>query len=155
MARQSSSLRCAVETPWASGDVQRDQGIGHDGPPWVGAYLIQMAWRRLRHQPDSPLSKWLERRTVGAKGRIGKVMIISLARRLLIALWRFFGSVTTEARAGAETIRPANEQLKHSPRCIEPARPKRWNGVLPTTTLWQTLGLNPLACSPILVPPPA
>ena len=128
--------------------MQCDQGIGRDGPPWIRAHLIQMAWRRMRHRPDSPLSKWFERRTAGAKGRIRKVMIIALARKLLIALWRFFGSVTTEARAGAGTIRPVNEQLKHSPRYIELARAKRWNAVLPTTILWQTLGLNPLACSP-------
>ena len=61
---------------------------------------------------------------------------------------RVFESVTTEARAGAEAIRPVNEQLEHSPRYIELARAKRWNGVLPTTILSQTLGLNPLACSP-------
>ena len=119
---QSSSLRCAVETPWASGDMQRDQGVGRDGPPWIRAHLIQMAWRRMRHRPDSPLSKWFERRTAGAKGRIRKVMIIALARKLLIALWRFFGSVTTEARAGAGDD-PAGQRTAQALAALHRARP--------------------------------
>ena len=76
-------------TPWASGGVQYDQGIGRDGPAWIRAQLIQMAWRWLRYQPDSPLCEWFYERTAGAKGRIRRVMIVALARKLLIALWRF------------------------------------------------------------------
>ena len=49
-------------TPWASGDTQRDQGIGRDGPDWIRALLIQIAWRWLRHQPDSALSPSLTTR---------------------------------------------------------------------------------------------
>ena len=87
-------------TPWASGDVRRDQGIGRDGPGWVRAQLIQMAWRWLRFQPDSALSRWFERRTAGAHGRMRRVMIVALARKLLIALWRFqhSGLIPTGAR---------------------------------------------------------
>jgi len=87
-------------TPWASGDVQRDQGIGRDGPGWIRAQLIQMAWRWLRFQPDSALSQWFERRTAGAHGRMRRVMIVALARKLLIALWRFqhSGLIPTGAR---------------------------------------------------------
>ena len=87
--RELASWVGMTPTPWASGDTQRDQGIGRDGPGWVRAALIQMAWRWLRHQPDSALSKWFEERTVGARGRIRRVMIVALARKLLIALWRF------------------------------------------------------------------
>ena len=76
-------------TPWASGDTQRDQGISRDGPAWIRAQLIQMAWRWLRYQPDSALSKWFNERTAGSRGRIRRVMIVALARKLLIALWRF------------------------------------------------------------------
>ena len=76
-------------TRWASGVMERDQGIGRDGPAWIRAQLIQMAWRWLRHQPDSALCKWFEERTVGARERIRRVMIVALARKLLIALWRF------------------------------------------------------------------
>ena len=89
-------------TPWSSGDTQRDQGIGRDGPAWIRAQLIQMAWRWLRHQPDSALSKWFEERTAGARGRIRRVMIVALARKLLIALWRLSetGLVPTGAKLG-------------------------------------------------------
>ncbi len=87
-------------TPHASGDTERDQGIGGDGPGWIRANLIQMAWRWVRYQPDSALSKWFEKRTAGAKGRMRRVMIVALARKLLIALWRFCetGLVPTEAK---------------------------------------------------------
>ena len=87
-------------TPWASGDTLRDQGIGRDGPAWIRAQLIQMAWRWVRYQPDSALSEWFEQRTAGARGRIRRVMIVALARKLLIALWRFSetGLVPTGAR---------------------------------------------------------
>ena len=87
--RELASWVGLTPTPWASGDIRRDQGIGGDGPAWIRAHLIQMAWRWLRHQPESPLSKWFEDRTAGAKGRIRKVMIVAVARKLLIALWRF------------------------------------------------------------------
>ena len=87
-------------TPWASGDTERDLGIGQDGPAWIRQQLIQMAWRWLRHQPESALSIWFEDRTAGARGRIRRVMIVALARKLLIALWRFSetGLVPTGAR---------------------------------------------------------
>ena len=78
-----------ASAPWASGKMRRDQGIGRDGPGWIRAQLIQMAWRWLRFQPDSALSKWFERRTAGGDARARRVMITALARKLLIALWRF------------------------------------------------------------------
>ena len=76
-------------TPWASGDVERDQGIGRDGPAWIRAQLLQMAWRWIRYQPGSALTRWFETRTAGARGRMRRVMIVALARKLLIALWRY------------------------------------------------------------------
>ena len=87
-------------TPWASGDVGRDQGIGRDGPAWIRAQLVQMAWRWVRYQPDSALSQWFQARTAGARGRMRRVMIVALARKLLVALWRFAhtGLVPTGAR---------------------------------------------------------
>lgn len=87
--RELASWVGLTPTPWASGDVQYDQGIGRDGPAWIRAQLIQMAWRWLRYQPDSSLSEWFYERTAGAKGRMRRVMVVALARKLLIALWRF------------------------------------------------------------------
>ena len=98
--RELASWVGMTPTPWASGNVQRDQRIGRDGPAWIWAQLIQMAWRWLCHQPEIPLSIWSENRTAGARGRIRLVMIVALARRLLIALWRFSetGLVPTGAK---------------------------------------------------------
>ena len=98
--RELASWVGMTPTPWASGDTLRDQGIGRDGPAWIRAQLIQMAWRWVRYQPDSALSEWFEQRTAGARGRIRRVMIVALARKLLIALWRFseIGLVPTGAR---------------------------------------------------------
>ena len=98
--RELASWVGMTPTPWASGATERDQGIGRDGPAWIRAQLIQMAWRWLRHQPDSALSEWFERRTAGARGRIRRVMIVALARKLLAALWRFCetGLVPTGAK---------------------------------------------------------
>ena len=98
--RELASWVGMTPTPWASGDTQRDQGISRDGPAWIRAQLIQMAWRWLRHQPDSALSQWFEERTAGARGRVRRVMIVALARKLLIALWRYHetGLVPSGAR---------------------------------------------------------
>ena len=98
--RELASWAGLTPTPWASGDVQRDQGIGRDGPGWIRAQLLQMAWRWVRFQPDSALSQWFQARTAGARGRIRRVMIVALARKLLIALWRYAatGLVPTGAR---------------------------------------------------------
>ncbi len=61
-----------------------------------------MAWRWLRYQPDSALSKWFNERTAGARGGMRRVMIVVLARKLLIALWRF--SETGLVPAGAKLV---------------------------------------------------
>ena len=86
--------------PWSSGDTDRDQGIGRDGPAWIRDNLIQIAWRWVRWQPDSPLTKWFEERTADGSKRTRKIMIVAVARKLLIALWRLSqtGLVPTGAR---------------------------------------------------------
>ena len=86
--RALASWAGIAPTPWASGAVRRDQGIGRDGPGWIRAQLVQMAWRWLRFQPDSALTRWYRERTAGGDRRTRRVMITALARKLLIALWR-------------------------------------------------------------------
>lgn len=75
--------------PWASGSVSRSQGITKAGPPMLRAHMIQMSWRWLHWQPDSELAKWYRKRTEGATGRMRRIMVVALARKLLIALWRY------------------------------------------------------------------
>jgi len=76
-------------TPFASGGLQREQGISKDGNRRARALLVELAWTWRRHQPDSALTRWFEARIAGAKGRLVKIAIVALARKLLIALWRF------------------------------------------------------------------
>jgi transposase len=92
-------------TPFNSGGSEREQGISKSGNPRVRRLLMQLAWRWLRLQPQSELSQWFMARTGGAKGRIRKVMAVALARKLLVALWRYVE--TGELPAGAVTVRPA------------------------------------------------
>lgn len=75
--------------PWASGTVIRDQGIAKTGPAIFRSHMLQIAWRWLHHQPQSRLSQWFNERTNSAAGRVRRVMIVALARKLLVALWRY------------------------------------------------------------------
>lgn len=94
-ARQLGSCVGLVPQPYDSGQSRVDQGISKQGNRRVRALLIEMAWMWLRHQPDSALSKWFVRRTgTGAidpsAGKRGKrVAIVAVARKLVIALWRY------------------------------------------------------------------
>ncbi|WP_291093023.1 IS110 family transposase [Hoeflea sp.] len=76
-------------SPWASGSVSRDQGITKAGPPMLRAHMIQMSWRWLFWQPESELAQWYRKRTEGTTGRMRRIMVVALARKLLIALWRY------------------------------------------------------------------
>jgi transposase len=76
-------------TPFQSGRTDIEQGISKNGNPRVRCCLQNLAWRWLRHQADSPLSRWFMERTGGAKGRIRKIMAVALARKLLVMLWRY------------------------------------------------------------------
>jgi transposase len=92
-------------TPFNSGGSEREQGISKSGNPRIRRLLLQLAWRWLRLQPQSELSRWFMERTGGAKGRLRKVMAVAVARKLLVALWRYLE--TGELPAGAITVKPA------------------------------------------------
>jgi len=66
--------------------------------------MLQLAWRWLMFQKDSALAQWYRARTAGARRDVRKTMIVALARKLLIALWRYL--TTGELPAGA-VLRPA------------------------------------------------
>ena len=74
--------------PYNSGETARDQGVSKSGNRRVRWMLVELAWGWLRYQPDSALSRWWRARFESGK-RSRKVGIVALARKLLIALWRF------------------------------------------------------------------
>jgi transposase len=89
--------------PWASGRVARDQGIAKTGNGRARAAMIELAWLWLQFQPDSALSRWFRQRVGTAKGRLRRIAIVALARKLLVALWRYLtrGVVPEGARLRA------------------------------------------------------
>lgn len=78
-----------VPTPYDSGTLRRELGIGKQGNARVRALLIELAWRWLRWQPDSDLSRWYHERFGGGGKRARRIGIVALARKLLILLWRY------------------------------------------------------------------
>jgi transposase len=75
--------------PWASGQIDRSQGIAKTGNGRVRTAMIELAWSWLRYQPESVLSQWFQARVATTKGRIRRIAIVALARKLLVALWRY------------------------------------------------------------------
>jgi transposase len=76
-------------TPWRTGDTVRDQGLSKAGNRRMRTMLVEIAWCWLRYQPDSALARWWRARFANAGGRTRKVAIVALARKLLVALWRY------------------------------------------------------------------
>ena len=74
-------------SPDESGKKRREKGLARSGNPRVRRGMIQLAWRFLMFQKDSALAQWFRARTENARGS-RKTMIVALARKLLIALWR-------------------------------------------------------------------
>jgi transposase len=90
--------------PDESGAKRREKGLARAGNARVRQGMIQLAWRFLWFQKDSALARWYQAHTAGAGGDIRKKMIVALARKLLIALWRF---VTTGQAPEGVILRPA------------------------------------------------
>jgi len=90
--------------PDESGGKRRDKGLARAGNARVRRGMIQLAWRWLMFQKNSALTHWYRARTANARRDIRKTMIVALARKLLIALWRYV--TTGEVPAGA-VLRPA------------------------------------------------
>ena len=76
-------------SPWQSGGVRRDQGIAKSGNPRARRCAIELAWLWLRHQPGSALARWFHERVGGAKGRMRRIMLVAMARKLIVSLWQY------------------------------------------------------------------
>lgn len=76
-------------TPYQSGDSSRERGMSKAGNRHVRALAIEIAWGWLRYQPESELSQWYQRRFGEGSSRVRRIGIVALARKLLVALWRY------------------------------------------------------------------
>jgi transposase len=76
-------------SPYASGEMENEQGISKAGNRRVRTLMVELAWCWLHYQPQSALSKWFSKRFAGGGKRMRRIGIVALARRLAIALWRY------------------------------------------------------------------
>ncbi len=100
--RELASLAGLTPTPFSSGESRREQGISKAGNRRVRFMMTELAWGWLRYQPESELSQWYMRRFGQGNKRLRKVGIMALARKLLIAQWKYVEG--GEAPAGAKVI---------------------------------------------------
>jgi transposase len=87
--REVAAYAGLAPTPWESGTIDREQGVGKSGNPRLRTTMLQLAWLWLRHQPDSALSRWFHARVSCNGGGVRKTMITALARKLLVAFWKY------------------------------------------------------------------
>lgn len=87
--KQLGAYAGLAPTPWQSGSVAHEQGVSKAGNPRLRTTMIQLAWLWLRHQPQSALALWFKERVSHNGGRLKKTTIVALARKLLVALWKY------------------------------------------------------------------
>jgi transposase len=87
--RQVAAFAGLAPSPWQSGAVVHDQGISKAGQPQLRKAMVELAWLWRRHQPGSALSRWYAQRARGQDARRRRALIVALARKLLVALWRY------------------------------------------------------------------
>ena len=88
--RQAGAYPGLTPTPWRSGKIEHEQGVSKTGNPRLRTKMLQLAWLWLQHQPKSALAQWFHRRLPGMTGRAArKRLIVALARKLFVALWKF------------------------------------------------------------------
>lgn len=87
--RQIAAYAGLAPSPWQSGTINKEQGVSKAGNPRLRTTMIQLAWLWLHHQPDSALARWFHVRINTGATRSKKVIIVALARKLLVALWKY------------------------------------------------------------------
>ena len=87
--RQLGACAGLTPTPYTSGDSEREQGISKAGNRQVRSLMIELSWLWLRYQPNSTLTQWFQQRFAGGGKRMRRIGIVAMARKLLIALWRY------------------------------------------------------------------
>ena len=87
--KQLAACAGLTPTPYSSGEMERDQGISKAGNRRIRTLLVELSWLWLRYQPDSALTLWYQKRFAGGGKRMRRIGIVAMARKLLIALWRY------------------------------------------------------------------
>lgn len=112
--RQVGAYAGLTGTPWQSGSIAREQGISKAGNPRLRTLVIQLSWLWLRHQPGSALARWFHEQGEHGRKNWRKTAIVALARKLLVALWKYVthgvvieGAVMKRVPAGARTAMAA------------------------------------------------
>jgi len=87
--KQLAACAGLTPTPYSSGDMERDQGISKAGNRRIRTLLVELSWLWLRYQPNSALTLWFQKRFAGGGKRMRRIGIVAMARKLLVALWRY------------------------------------------------------------------
>src|SRR5215475_2876316 len=103
--REVASYFGLTPSPWQSGGTDREQGISKAGNRRARVKTIELAWLWVRHQPDSALTQWFRQRTLNASKRIKRIAIVALARKLIVALWRYLTTGLVPAGAVLKTVK--------------------------------------------------
>jgi len=105
--RQVGAYFGLVGTPFDSGQSSREQGISKSGNSRARTLAIELSWLWVRYQPDSALSRWFKERVGDQKGRIRRIAIVALARKLMVALWRYLTQGVVPENAIVRAAAPA------------------------------------------------
>jgi len=111
--RELASLAGLTPSPYDSGETRREQGISKAGNRRVRWAMIELAWLWLQYQPESELSRWFRERFGRGNSRVRKTGIVAVARKLLVALWKYLetGEVPAGAEVGAAKATGAKEDV--------------------------------------------
>jgi len=90
--RQLAAYAGLAPTPWKSGSIDHEQGVSKAGNPRLRTAMVELAWLWLKNQPHSQLSLWFHERVQRLGGRMRKTTIVALARKLLVALWKYISA---------------------------------------------------------------
>lgn len=111
--RDVGSLAGLTGTPFTSGATDREQGISKSGSRRVRGLITELAWLWLRHQPNSKITRWYRQRYSDGTKRMRRIGIVGVARRLLIALWRWveFAQIPEGANLSPKLSKPIQAAL--------------------------------------------
>ena len=117
--RQVAAYAGLAPTPWQSGSVDREQGVSKAGNPRLRTTLIQLAWLWLRHQPQSALALWFEERVRHNGGRFQETTIVALARKLLVALWKYVTAGVVIEGAAMKAVLVNDRRIPNNPQIFQ------------------------------------